>query len=33
MAYGAISAATAMMIWLSTWGDTSWMKRELAAGS
>ncbi|GAA4120724.1 demethoxyubiquinone hydroxylase family protein [Aminobacter aganoensis] len=29
LAYGVIAAATSSMIWLSTWGDTSWMKREL----
>lgn len=33
LAYGAIAAATSSMIWLSTWGDTSWMKRELEANS
>ncbi len=33
LAYGAIAAATSLMIWLSTWGDTSWMKRELEASS
>lgn len=31
LAYGAIAAATTSMIWLSTWGDTSWMRREIAA--
>lgn len=32
LAYGAIAVATAMMIWLSTWGDTSWMTREISVG-